>query len=250
MQRTIGRLGLGIFTGLALFVFSAAPALATTVTTQPASNVTTTTAVVNGLVDTGGVATAWQFQWGATAKYGRATPLQQIPAGNGMVPVSWSLTDLSPNTTYHFRLVATTGTGTGYYPLSPFFGQDVSFTTRPSGTLVLLRHRLTVDNGFVTVPLLCKSGLTCHGRFTMSTLGRIQGTNTFANVLCATTFFTIKPHQVGNVRVRVRHGCLALLNSSRTHSVIAKLTSNPRTGQKALITRLVLTLNHVTVTRG
>lgn len=242
MQRTIGRLGLGIVTGLAVFALWAAPALATTVTTQPASRVTTTTAVLNGVIDTGGVATAWQFQFGKTTRYGGSTPLQQIPSGNGTVPVSWKLTGLRPNTTYHFRLVATTGTGGGYYPLNPVFGQDMRFTTRPSGRLLLLRHRLIVRNNFVSVPLLCSSGLTCRGRFTISTLGRIQGTGTFANVLCATTFFTIPAHRTASVRVRVRHGCLALLNASRTHRVIAKLTSSPRTGQKALIAKLILVL--------
>jgi hypothetical protein len=242
MQRTIGRLGLGIVVGLALFACSAAPAFATTVTTQPASQVTTSTAGLNGVINTGAVATAWQFQWGTTTQYGKTTPLQQIPAGNGSVPVSAHLTDLIPNTTYHFRLVATTGAGTGYYPLNPFFGQDLSFTTRPTGTLGLLRHRLIVRSNFVSVLLRCASDLTCHGRFTISTLARIQGTNAFANVLCATTFFTIPANQDGNVRVRVRHGCLALLHTFRSHSVIAKLTSNPRTGQQALITKLTLVL--------
>lgn len=242
MQRTIGRLGLGIATGLAFFAFSAASALATTVTTEPASQVTTTTAVLNGSINTGGVATAWQFQWGSTTKYGHGTPLEQIPAGNGTVPVAWQLSNLKPNTTYHFRLVATTGTGSSYYPLNPVFGRDMTFTTKPTGRMFLLRHRLIVRNNFVTVPLFCASGLTCHGRFTISTLGRIQGTRTFANVLCATTFFTIPAHRTGNVRVRVRPGCLALLNGSPSHSVPAKLTSNPRTGQKALITRVILAL--------
>jgi hypothetical protein len=242
MQRTIGRLGLGISAVLALFAFSAAPALATTVTTQPASQVTVTTAVLNGVINTGGAATAWQFQWGTTTKYGGTTPLQQIPAGKGSVAVSAQLSGLAPKTTYHFRLVATTGVGTGYYPLSPFFGQDVSFTTNPTGRMGLLRHRLIVRNGHVSVPLLCQSGLTCYGRFTISTLGRIHGTNTFGNVLCATTFFTIPSNASANVRVRVRQGCLALLNTSRHHRVIAKLTSNPRTGQKALITKLTLVL--------
>lgn len=242
MQRIIVRLGVGVVAGLALLAFSAAPALATTVTTEPASNVSTTAAVLNGAIDTGGAATAWQFQWGTTSKYGHGTPLQQIPAGNDVVPVSWQLTDLRPNTKYHFRLVATTGTGSRYYPLNPFFGRDMTFKTKATGKLLLLRHRLIVTNNFVSVPLFCQSGLTCHGRFTIGTLGRIQGTNTFANVLCATTFFTIPADRKGTIRVRVRHGCLALLNSSPSRSVIAKLTSNPRTGQKALITKVVLAL--------
>lgn len=242
MQRTIGRLGLGIVTGLAVFAFWAAPALATTVTTKPAKNVTTTTATLNGVIDTGGVATAWQFQWGTTTKYGNSTPIQVIPAGSGTVQVSWQLTGLTPKTEYHFRLVATTGTGSNYYPLNPFFGRDKHFKTHSTGKEELLSHRLIVHDGFVSVPLRCQSALTCHGRFTIGTLGRIQGTRTFANVLCATRFFTIPAHHNGTLQTRVRPGCVDLLNGSRSRSVIAKLTSNPRTGQKALITVVVLAL--------
>ncbi len=242
MQRTIGRLGLGIVLGLAFFAVSAAPALAATVTTEPATQVRTTSATLNGVIDTGGVATVWQFQWGTTTKYGRSTPLQQIPAGNGTAPVAWPVNNLIPNTTYHFRLVASTGSGATYYPLTPVFGRDMRFKTTATGRLVLLSHRLIVTNNFLSVPLLCMSGLQCHGRFTISAAGRIQGTHELANVLCATTFFTIPAHRKGNVRVRVRRGCLALLNNSPSHSVLAKLTSNPRTGQKALITIVSLAL--------
>lgn len=44
------------------------------------------------------------------------------------------------------------------------------------------------------------------------------------------------------IQVRVRHACLELLRSAPNHTVTAKLTSNPRTGQKALIAKVKLVL--------
>ena len=54
----MSRLAVGIVSSLALLVLAAAPAFATTVTTAPASNLTTTSAVLHGIIDTGGDPTA------------------------------------------------------------------------------------------------------------------------------------------------------------------------------------------------
>jgi hypothetical protein len=242
MQRRIRRLVLATSSVIVLFAIVAAPALAATMTTQEASQLTTTTAVLNGVVGTGGVATAWQFQYGTTTAYGSNTPLQQIPAGKGDVSVSSMVQGLSPNTTYHFRLIGITAVGTYLSPPTVTFGRDLTFTTTATGKTELFRRRLIVSNGFVTVPLRCMSGLTCHGRFTIGTSARVAGTNTFARVLCATTFYTVDPNTTGNIRTRVHNGCLSLLGTSPRHTRLALLTSNPRTGQQALITNVILVL--------
>lgn len=242
MQRSIRRLILAILAGGVLSAFTAAPALATTVTTGPATRVTTTTAVLTGAIDTGGQATAWQFQWGKTAAYGHGSTLQTIPAGNGIVSVSSQAARLSPDTKYYFRLVATTGTGTTYYPLNVTFGNGRTFTTKATGKLLLLSGHLVITNGFLFVPLRCSSDLACTGRFTISTRAKLQHSKALATVLCATTFFNIRKHKTATIKVRARGGCLALLRSSPHQSHTAKLTSNPRTGQKALIKTVVLVL--------
>ena len=242
MQRTIRRLALGAASGTLLFALAACPAMATTVTTEPATNRTTTAALLNGVIDTGGQATAWQFQWGTTTAYGKGTPLQQIPGGGGIVPVSWQLTDLAPNTTYHFRLVTTTGSGSQTYPLIPTFGNDETFTTNATGRLLLLQTRLAIVNNFLSVRLRCLSGIACAGRFTISTRARLHNSKELATVLCATTIFRAGPRQLTSTRVRVRGGCLALLHSSPHQSHTATLTSNPRTGQHALIRTVSLVI--------
>jgi len=58
------------------------------------------------------------FEWGNTTSYGNETPAQ-IMAGPGAF--SGNITDLNPNTTYHFRAKAV-GNGTSY-------GNDTTFTT-------------------------------------------------------------------------------------------------------------------------
>ena len=224
------------------FPLTAAPALATTVTTEPASNRTSISAILNGAIDTGGEATAWEFQWGTTTMDSQHTPIQQIPAGQGTTAVSWKLTNLRPATVYHFRLVASTGQGTVTYPINAIFGSDLTFTTKSTGRLVLVNTRLTVVKNFVSVPLRCLSGLACVGRLTISTRIRINKIKGFATMLCATPFYRIVKHKRATVIDRVRSGCLALLRTSPHQRLTAKLTSNPRTGQHALIKTVSLAL--------
>jgi hypothetical protein len=53
--------------------------------------------------------TTYKFEWGPTTAYGNVSPVPEGDAGAGStaVPVAAKLTGLSPDTTYHFRLIAT-----------------------------------------------------------------------------------------------------------------------------------------------
>jgi hypothetical protein len=164
------------------------------------------------------------------------------PGREGSVPVSWTLTHLQPNTTYHFRLVATTGSGSTYYPLIPTFGRDLTFTTNATGRLLLVQNRLVIRKDFLTVRLRCLSGLPCIGRVTISTRARIANRRKFGTVLCATHFHNVKKQQTKGITIRVRGACLALLLHSPHHRHLAKLSSNPQTGQHAVIKTVVLVL--------
>ncbi|MDB6032367.1 MAG: hypothetical protein JWM16_2705, partial [Verrucomicrobiales bacterium] len=92
------------------------------VATQPASAITGTSAVLNGLVNPCGTNTSYYFQYGLTTAYGSNTPLASLPAGLASVPVSASLASLAPGVLYHFRLLATNSVGTNA-------GIDRTFTT-------------------------------------------------------------------------------------------------------------------------
>ena len=91
------------------------------VTTNPATNVATHSATLNGTVDPHGLNTTVSFQYGRTISYG-STTANQTKTGNTYQNVSANISGLTAYTTYHFRIVATNGYGTRY-------GSDETFTT-------------------------------------------------------------------------------------------------------------------------
>jgi N-acetylneuraminic acid mutarotase len=91
------------------------------VTTNPATNVTSSSATLNGTVDPHGLTTTVYFQYGTTTSYGHVTA-SQSKTGNTYQAVAANISGLSASTTYHFRIVATNSAGTVY-------GSDKTFTT-------------------------------------------------------------------------------------------------------------------------
>ncbi len=119
------------------------PGAAPTVTTGAANSITTSGATLNGTVNPNGLETSAYFEWGTSTAYGNRTPAQSIPAGTSDVAVSANLTGLSPNTTYHFRIVATnsadttTGSGVSFSTAGGQAPADLVITTTslPDGTV-------------------------------------------------------------------------------------------------------------------
>ena len=97
-------------------------ALPPAVRTGSAQDVGATTATLTGAVDRRGRATNWYFEYGTSTSYGSRTPTRSVPSGAGARNVTAPLTRLTPGTTYHYRLVATSDAGTGR-------GADATFTT-------------------------------------------------------------------------------------------------------------------------
>ena len=106
--------------------FSTSPNPPATVTGE-ATSVKQTTATLGGTVDPEGQnVTDCHFEYGPTSSYGTSIPCATLP-GSGTTPVSVSapVSGLTPNGTYHYRLLATNGSGTSY-------GADQQFTTLPN----------------------------------------------------------------------------------------------------------------------
>jgi hypothetical protein len=106
--------------------FSALPAVAPTVTAEPASALTDTAATLSGLVNPhGGVVSDCHFELGTSISYGQSIPcLAAVGSGTTNVSQKLGVKDLTPETTYHFRLVVTSNAGTTN-------GDDSEFTTLP-----------------------------------------------------------------------------------------------------------------------
>jgi plastocyanin len=92
------------------------------VITNAATNVTPSSATLNGSLDPHGLSTTVHFQYGTTASYGSATPMQ-TQNGNTYRTIAANINGLTPHTTYHFRMVATNTGGTR-------MGSDRTFTTQ------------------------------------------------------------------------------------------------------------------------
>lgn len=121
----------------ALTITTAASAAVPAATTGAANNITQTSVRLNGTVKPNGQDTTWHFEYGTTNTYGTNTPEQgPVVAGSGNTNVSVDVTNLSPGTVYHYRLVATNASGA-------VGGRDRTFTTRPS--VALSTSRLTAS---------------------------------------------------------------------------------------------------------
>ena len=120
--------------------FTTLPVPPPVVSTGGASNVSVGSATVGGSIDPLGWETNYLIEYGATTAYGSDWPTVPVPMGalEGVQPVVVGLLNLLPKTTYHYRLVATSGGGTVY-------GADQTFTTTEYAPQVIqepvtLRH--------------------------------------------------------------------------------------------------------------
>ncbi|MDQ3630308.1 MAG: hypothetical protein M3417_03330 [Actinomycetota bacterium] len=91
---------------------AAVAARAPAVTTGSAVGVTQSSATVRGTVNPNDVQTRFAFEYGPTRAYGAATPPVAIGKGTSTRSVSAAVAGLAPATTYHYRIVATSGAGT------------------------------------------------------------------------------------------------------------------------------------------
>jgi hypothetical protein len=106
----------------------------TTLTVKPSidaaasANVASSSADLTAKVDPNGADTTYRFEYGTTSSYGASAPVPagDVGAGWSDVPVSQHVTGLSANTTYHWRVVASSVGGT-------ITGSDHTFVYDTSG---------------------------------------------------------------------------------------------------------------------
>jgi hypothetical protein len=106
-----------------IFTTSAGPIAVT----GSATNVTTTSATLNGTVDPNGRATTWYFEYGTSTSYGSKTAEKSAGSGTSTAGVAAPVSALTRGRLYHYRLVASSDAGT-----SRGADQTFSMTTAPS----------------------------------------------------------------------------------------------------------------------
>jgi len=90
-----------------------------------ATELSTKRATLTGTIDPHGEPTSYRFEYGPSTSYGAATAETAGGSGEGEQPVTEPVAGLSPGTTYHVRVVATTNGVTRT-------GADGTFTTAPA----------------------------------------------------------------------------------------------------------------------
>jgi hypothetical protein len=109
----------GTTNGADLTFTAAAGGTGPTVTTKAATNLTTSSAKLNGTVNPNGLATTYYFEYGTSTSYGSKTAAANAGSGKSNVNVSATASGIGVGV-YHFRLVATNSAGTTY-------GSDLTF---------------------------------------------------------------------------------------------------------------------------
>jgi hypothetical protein len=85
--------------------------------------VSTTSATLKGGVTPHGLETSYVFQYGPTTAYGAQTSAVPVGSGTAAVQASQAIAGLQPGTSYHYRIVATSASGSTD-------GLDAAFTTK------------------------------------------------------------------------------------------------------------------------
>jgi hypothetical protein len=141
--------------------------------TGPATNVTTSTATLNGSVNPEGAAVNVSFQFGKDINYGSSTPAQKLGVSDSATAFSANLTALAPGTTIHYRGVITSD----FAP--PVVGADQTFTTAspsPGNGHTSVGHaRVSGTSAFVRVSCSGATGATCKLSFRMTVTETFRG---------------------------------------------------------------------------
>jgi hypothetical protein len=209
-----------------------ASAAALTATTSPVdtTTVTDTYALIGGVVNPGGTAAGYQFEWGTTAAYGQTTPLTSAANGTADVPVDYSLDGLTPRTTYHYRLVASSTSN----PANRVVGADQTFTTTKALALSIVGGRIKLGKdhkaGF-GLKVVGPPDTTADGLVTLKALigKKVQ---TFAIKSYSIDTGTTKqlsvrvPAAVRKVLAAKKHPKVRLLVSAKTKGIKAPVIKN------------------------
>ena len=102
-------------------------------------SLTPSSGTLTGTLAPNGETTRWHFDYGTTSAYGSSTPTQTLAAGSASTAVSAAVSNLPPNSTLHFRLVASSNAG-GTASSDVSFATPASVVLAPAPSHVVLGH--------------------------------------------------------------------------------------------------------------
>ena len=147
------------------------------VVTGAASNIGPTSVTVAGTVNPHGLATTYLFEYGKTTSYGSKTASKSAGSGTSSVAVSTTIASLSPGTTYHYRIVATSTAGTSK-------GADRSFKTGTQSVTIANARRIVVYGRSTTLSGTVSSQ---HAGETVSVLAQPFAETSFSSIATVST---------------------------------------------------------------
>jgi photosystem II stability/assembly factor-like uncharacterized protein len=178
-----------------------------TVTTLPASSVTSTSATLNGTVNPNGTATEVYFSYGFTTSYDSLIYYETLPATNTAQAVAIPLGGLAPGTTYYYQLAGLNTNGLGS-------GANQTFTTSAGApTATSLPGTSITTNNATLNGSLTTGGLTTAAWFRYgftTNYGSFSATNT----LPGTNTVQLVSNLIGNLRPGAYHFQLVASNSA------------------------------------
>ena len=196
-----------------------------TLEAKAASLLTQTSATLNAMVNPNGAEVSeCKFEYGTTNSYGQSAPCSSLPgSGTSPVAVSASLTGLTANTTYHFRISASNLGGSSY-------GTDRTLPTLPNPpTVVTLLSLLTREPSATVAAEVNANG------------GTVPKAPPIPNAELASTSLTASSSGTVSVKITCAGGesrCTGAVTLSTLRAVIASVTGHQSKKRKAAILTL------------
>jgi hypothetical protein len=135
---------------------------------------------VTGTVNSQGLATTYLFDYGKTTSYGSKTASKSAGSGTTTVAASTTISSLSPGTTYHYRIVATSSAGTSR-------GADRSFKTGTQSVAIANARRIVV---YGRTTILSGTVSSQRAGETVSVLAQPFGQTSFSSIASVSTTTT------------------------------------------------------------
>ena len=192
---------------IAALLLSAVLFQAPAVTTGSAGSITTGSAEVQGTVNPGGQPTTYQVEYGTSTSYGVKTSARDAGSGTDPVAVRVTLTGLSNNTTYHYRVTANDGA---------VVGEDKTFRTLAPAALPSVSSRAATGvtgSGATLNASIDPNGLATNVYFEYGT-STSYGTRTPTAGIGSGTSAVAVNAPVGGLRPNTRYNFRAVATSA------------------------------------